>query len=181
MNQEQRKFLIDQVNKESKNQIDKLKEKIPDRPSLNNYLVAAFLDNTIEFNDISTLRVKMRNTVLKYGHSDKLVESEKNEWSNYRHENPYVKILPEDLFVIPNSYQQALIEYKEKKEQIDAQIKHIESMTLTIITKIQIGSNAAMDKLVMQIDNLGDLNLVNTQLMLNTTNSNKIEEAEKNE
>ena len=47
MNQDQRKFLIERVNKTFQAQKQKLEANKIERPSLNNYLVAAFLDNSI--------------------------------------------------------------------------------------------------------------------------------------
>lgn len=36
----------------------------------------------------------------------------------------------------------------------------------TILLKIQIGSNQVLDKLVTQVDNLADLNIMNSQFLL---------------
>jgi hypothetical protein len=167
MNQDQRKFLIDQVQKTYKEQVDKLRKTIPDRPSLNNYLVAAFLDDTIQFNDINALKNKMRGTVLKFGISDRLVK-EKSPYARSIDEKDVdaVWVDANDLFIIPQSYKDALKEYDDIKLKIEQQIDDLESTQRTIIMKIQIGSNVALDKLVMQVDSIGDLNLLNTQLML---------------
>lgn len=172
MNQEQRKFLVEQVQKTYKEQVDKLKRQIPERPSLNNYIVAAFLDNSIQFNDIEKLRNKMRETVLKFGISDRLVK-EKNSWAREMNEKnaDSVWVDANDLFIIPQNYRDALIEYEKIKNTIDKQIDDLESTQRTIIMKIQIGSTTALDKLVMQVDSIGDLNLLNTQLMIGTEHS----------
>ena len=175
MNQDQRKFLVEQVHKTYDEQVRKLKEQIPERPSLNNYLIAAFLDNTIKFNDIHVLQIKMRNAVLKFGVSDYLIKREE-EWRRPcrdKDDKPVVEVDPNDLFIIPQNYKDALAEYEEIKTRIEKQISDLEATQRTIIMKIQVGSNTAMDKLVMQIDSIGDLNLLNTQLMLNAGQNDK--------
>jgi hypothetical protein len=166
MNQEQRKFLTEQVQKTYNNQVSKLKEGIPEKPSLNNYLVAAFLDNTIKFNDIDILRSKMHETVLRFGISDRLIKERDSYNRRHNQGSEIVEINPEDLFIIPQNYISAVSEYEELKTKIEKQIDELESTQRTIIMKIQVGSSAAMDKLVMQIDSVGDLNILNAQLML---------------
>ena len=171
MNQDQRKFLIGQVEDTCIEQVDRLKAQIPDKPSLNNYLVASFLDGSIEFNDIVELKRKMRERVLKMGKEDALVKTEDiSRWSRRNREEEeeveVVQVRAEDLFVIPEAYLVALREYEEKKSRIEAEIDQLKNTTKTIVLKLQIGSAQVLDKLVMQVDNMGDLSLVNTQLLI---------------
>lgn len=164
MNQDQRKFLIERVNKTFNVQQASIKKELI-RPSINNYLVAAFLDGSIKFNDIEKLKVKMRETVLKYGSSDKLV-NEKQDWRNERKHSNTCEIITEDLFIIPESYKMALAEYTDALAKQTEQITQLEAQRDTILLKIQIGSNAILDKLITQVDNLADLNIMNSQFLL---------------
>jgi hypothetical protein len=167
MNQDQRKYLIEQVHQTCKEQTEKLEEKIPEKPSLNNYIVAAFLDNSIKFANIDTLKKKMRASVLKLGVGQSLIEAGDR---GYRHrdldEKDVVKVIAEDIFVIPQNYIDALKEYEDKKKLINDKIETLRNTEKTITLKLQIGSAVTLDKLIMQVDNMGDLNLVNTQLLL---------------
>lgn len=168
MNQDQRKFLIERVNKTFQTQKAKLEEGKIEKPSLNNYLVAAFLDNSIQFNDIEKLKVKMRETVLKYGASDKLIKDSADRWYNggVNKDKNTCEIIAEDLFIIPESYKVALAEYEAYKKDIQDKIEQLEAQKDTILLKIQIGSNQVLDKLVTQVDNLADLNIMNSQFLL---------------
>ena len=150
------------VDRNYKTQYGKLKDQIPERPSLNNYLVAAFLDGTIEFADIDTLKAKMRETVLRFGSHESLIHDE-DRWDR---REPYVAVKPEDLFVIPQPYLDKLAEYEGIKKEIEAKMEALEATKDTIVMKIQVGSPKVLDRLVEQIDNLGDLDLLNNQLML---------------
>jgi len=120
------------------------------------------------------LKEKIRASVLKFGKDDLLVSEEDSDGWRYRNRSrskaddvkQKVTLEAADIFVIPKAYTEALAEYEKKKEELDKEIKNIEAQKNTIIMKIQIGSGAALDKLVMQVDNMGDLNLMNSQLML---------------
>jgi hypothetical protein len=165
MNQDQRKFLIERVNKTFMMQKKKIEDNKLIKPSLNNYLVAAFLDNSIQFNDIENLKVKMRETVLRYGASDKLIQ-EKDDWRTERKGENTCNIIAEDLFIIPESYKKALAEYQSEKDKQQQEIDQLEAQKDTILLKIQIGSNQVLDKLITQVDNLADLNIMNSQFLL---------------
>ena len=169
MNQDQRKFLIERVNKTFISQREKIEaSKQLVEPSLNNYLIAAFLDNTIQFNNIEALKEKMRNTVLKMGHSDRLIKEE-DEWGSRRNKSKtkhICEVIASDLFIIPESYKKALAEYESDKAEIERQINELEAQKDTILLKIQIGSNQVLDKLITQVDNLADLNIMNSQFLL---------------
>jgi hypothetical protein len=169
MNQEQRKFLIERVNKTFSKQKDSLEKQFKkEPPSLNNYLVAAFLDGSIEFNDIEKLKTKMKETVLRYGASDKLIQESRDMWDNsgaYKNKNT-CKVIAEDLFIIPESYKKALAEYQESQNIIQEKVDQLEAQRDTILLKIQIGSNQVLDKLITQVDNLADLNIMNSQFLL---------------
>ncbi len=168
MNQDQRKFLIQRVESTFLKQKKELEKEITVKPSLNNYLVAAFLDNSIQFNDIDKLKIKMRETVLKYGASDKLIEEERGRWDDTKNtkDKNLCKIIAEDLFIIPEAYLIELKKYEENKKNIEDKITQLEAQKDTILLKIQIGSNQVLDKLITQVDNLADLNIMNSQFLL---------------
>jgi hypothetical protein len=168
MNQDQRKFLIERVNKTFSVQKQKLQEGRTVRPSLNNYLVAAFLDNSIQFNDIEKLKIKMRETVLRFGSYDKLVSEGRDRWDarNADKDKNTCNIIAEDLFIIPESYKIALAEFESNEKDINDKVEQLEAQKDTILLKIQIGSNAILDKLITQVDNLADLNIMNSQFLL---------------
>jgi len=174
MNQDQRKFLIERVNKTYTSQSEELEKKVPKYPSLNNYLVAAFLDDSVKFQPIASLKAKVKDMVLQFGSGDLLVKTEDN--SRRFHRGRYfgsgeesvntVELRAEDIFVVPAAYTASLKEYQAKKDAIEAEMKVLEAARDTILLKIQIGSNEVLDRLVTQVDNMADLNIMNTQLLL---------------
>lgn len=172
MNQDQRKFLIDQVTKTCANQVEALKSKMPKKPSLNNYLVAACLDGSLLMNDIELLRDRIKQAVLNLGPNEALVSEDNSNWrnSNDKHIKQKVTLEAEDIFVFPEAYIKAKEEYMRNKAALEEEINALIAQRDTIIMKIQIGSNNILDKLVLQIDSMGDLNLMNSQLMLGAGN-----------
>lgn len=179
MNQDQRKFLIEQVNKSFRAQKELLEEEEESivEPSLNNYLVAAVFDGTFQLQDVEGLKAKIKQRVLKFGKSDKLVTDPNDSYSRRGKDNKAeVTLDATDLFVLPEAYVVALEQYRKIKKGKSKELLTLESQRDTIIMKIQIGSNALLDKLVMQIDNLGDLDLTNTQLALTASTQKQIEE-----
>ena len=165
MNKEQRKFLSDRISKEAAAQMEAVRESIPEKPSLNNYMVAAFLDGTAQLRTVDEIKDSIRKTVLAFGASDTLV----HDGGGYRNSDKEGKvegIMADELFVLPQAYLDKLQEWKEVSTKAEAEMKKIRSIANTLEMKIQIGSNEALVRLVDQIDNIGDLQLVNNQLLL---------------
>jgi hypothetical protein len=177
MNKDQRKYLVEQVNINTNAQISKLRDSKPARPSLNNYLVAAFLDGSIQFGDMEVLKQKMRDEVVRYGTKNRLVSEEYDEdaWGSRRNRKEgknVVQIKAEDLFVIPEAYLVALQEYLDETKRIDKQIEQLEAAQKTVVLKLQIGSDKVLSKLIEQADNLADINILNNHLAISAGNQN---------
>lgn len=171
MNKDQRKYLVDQITRTLNEQVEELQQQRIKKPSLNNYIIAAFLDNSIKFQDIKPLQQKLRDRVIKMGKSDVLIDDDDDDDWRYssrrnRKKNNQVKLIAEDIFVIPEQYKKALKEYEDKEKEIDEKIKTLQAQAKTIEMKIQIGSPEALNKLVTEIDNLVDLQLVNSKFLL---------------
>lgn len=182
MNQNQRTFLIEQVTKTCTRQTEELEAEVPDRPLLNNYLVKSCYDNTLELHDINSLRDKIMQRLLKAdkeSHGSFVDEEENGEWdrvnrryakSTWKQE---VTLNVTDIFVLPKTYLDEMEKYESKKKEVDEKIKALQIQRDTIIMKIQIGSASKLENLVLQIDSIGDLNLMDTNLILGATDEIK--------
>lgn len=176
MNQTQREFLIRKINSSYNDEVERLKKGIGKKPSLNNYLVASFLDNSIQFNDIDNLKIKIRENVLKFGTEDCLIKLKSDRWgnNNINVDKEICEVIAEDLFIIPDNYKDELKIYNDNKEKIEKEISNITAIRDTILMKIQLGSNKVLDNLIEQADNLVDLDLVNTNLLLNKSENKQL-------
>lgn len=177
MNKDQRKYLTDQVRSTYNQQKEKLRDKIPSPPSLNNYLVAAFLDNSIVMKDVTKLKQRIRDRVIEMGKEDALVgeEEKTRRYNRYNIDDEeddednkkyIIQIPPEDLFEYPENYLKAKEEYDTKKNKILKEIEILDAQFQTINMKLQIGSDESLKNLIAEVDNLADLSLINTQLTI---------------
>lgn len=171
MNQKQREFLIGEINRTYKRQLDELKAQRGTAPSLNNYIISAIMTGTIKFQPLAMMQAEIKARVLKMGNADILVKEENSRWRYDNNQdsletNHYLNINAKYIFVLPPEYVEARKEYEEKEMTINNQIKMLGEYKDTLILKIQIGSDKVLDKLIEQADNLADLNLMNSRLAL---------------
>lgn len=176
MNADQRKYLIKKVEDTYSEQHDKLEEMMPKKPSLNNYLVAACLDGSLKMNSIESIKTEIKKHVIDLGPSESFIEEEDEEdFFAYRSRNrrrssdakiPVIKLDVRTLFVVPPAYGKALAEWEQKVADIRKKQDTLRIANDTIIMKLNLGSNAVLDKLIEQADNLVDLNLMNQQLVI---------------
>jgi hypothetical protein len=171
MNQTQRDFLIKKIEKTYNDQVEQINSEEATAPSLNNYLIAAFLNGTIRYKNLDLLKEKLHNRVLKMGIKGVLInEDDEDDWRSTRRrrssERKYMEIDPEDLFEIPQAYLDELELYRAKKRDIAKRLKELEAQKETIIMKLQIGSAKILDKFVEQVDNLIDIETLNRSLLI---------------
>lgn len=165
MNDKQRDYLLKSITSTYSSQCETLRKKRVKKPSLNNYLVAAFLDNTIEFADIEKLKLKMRQAVVSMPDQTHLVEVDKRGYGEGV-ETENVKIPVKLIFKIPEAYQIELAKWQAQEGIIDKEISELTAQLKTIEVKIHLGSNQQLDKLIAEADNLGEISLINSKLML---------------
>ena len=77
------------------------------------------------------------------------------------------------LFELPVPYLKAMNDYENKYQDWKRKMTAIKLQAETIVLKIQLGSSTVLDKLVMQVDNMADLNIINTQLLLSFDETKK--------
>lgn len=74
MNQKQREYLTGRIRdtyNEQRKTIEKERRRLP---NLNNYLLAAFMDGSIEFGDLETMRRNIKQRVLDGGEKNAIVD-----------------------------------------------------------------------------------------------------------
>lgn len=169
MNERQRKFLTEHVNKTYQAEKKKIEEERPGKPSMNNHVISAILNKTLKIHDSELILKKLLERTLKLTKKDKSFVKEDEDYNYRLRETTYTKYIevpPEDLFEMPDTYQEEMRKYKESKLIYDKKLDDLEARHNTIVLKVQVGSAANLEKLVMQIDNLGSLDLIGNQLLL---------------
>lgn len=164
MNQHQRKFLLEAVEKQYRIESDKLNERKPSEPSLNNYLIAAILDGSFAMRDPSLVRDALRERVQNLGKSDSLLSSR----SRYSDDDESSIALPATLlFELPSSYAVSLAAYETALADWEKEEAALEASIGAMRIKVQIGSDKSLEALVEQADKLCSMSLtVSNQLLL---------------
>ena len=166
MNEKQREFIITKVTQAAERELEMIEdEKKPVEPSLNNYLVSAILTDKLVMQDIASLREKIRKRVITMGPNDTFVK-EKDDWNRRKSNQDTVTLDVADIFVYPEEYVVAKAEYDSKVKAYNKTKNEILARRDSIIVKIKIGSDKVLQKLIEQADNLIDLDLTSTQLLL---------------
>ena len=165
MNQHQRKFLLEAVEKQYKAERDKLREQKPKEPSMNNYLIAAILDGSFVMRDQALVRDTLRERVRNLGKSESLLGS-RGRWGEKDDDNAVT--LPAGLlFEMPDGYAKALAAHEEAHRAWTEEVDALEASIGAMRIKVQIGSDKALEALVDQADKLCSMSLtVSNRLLL---------------
>lgn len=175
MNQEQRKFLIEKIVQTHNKQIDEIKASVPEEPSFNNHLIGAFLQGTIKILDPKKIKeniTKIVRNLEKEGSIVSEVEEDygysyrRNRKRRWKDQKFNLVIPPEAILELPSTYQKEFDEWKKIKDEADKKIIDLNNQKDLLILKIQVGSNQILDKLINQVDSLGDLDLFSNKLTL---------------
>lgn len=167
MNQHQRKFLLEAVEKQYQKEKGAIEARKPKPPSLNNYLIAAILDGSFVMKGQEAVRQLILERVRSLGKSDTLLDGG-SVWGKRPDESTQTINLPADLlFELPigyaNSFEKYMADLKAWQQEMDSLESAINSMRI----KVQIGSDKALEALVEQADKLCSMSLTNSsQLML---------------
>jgi hypothetical protein len=164
MNQTQRDFLIKHITASHDKHTKELRARKPERPSLNNYLIAAILSDQFEFQPEQSIRAYIRNKVLSLGPSDALIKHDR--YHDDDEDGKLLTVAANKLLVLPADYLEAMEKYEATLTEWEAEVEKADAIKETLILKIQIGSNEVLKRLIEQADNLADLQLVNNRLLL---------------
>lgn len=166
MNQHQRKFLLDQIEKMYNTEKEALNKKKPTEPSLNNYLVAAILDGTAVMRSTEAIRNDIRTRVRDLGKDESLVESGSG-WGRRRDDDTdYINMPALILYEPPAAYAEKLKAYEEALAAWEEERKALESSINAMRIKIQVGSDKALSALVDQADCICRMSLTASSRLL---------------
>lgn len=166
MNQHQRKFLLEAVEKQYKTELTTLRTREPNAPALNNYLIAAILDGTFRMVDQETLRINIRKRVHDLGKGDTLVSSDGRFGNRQENRTDMVNIPALLLFDEPPSYTAARETYEKQHAAWKVELDALEVAIGAMRIKVQIGSDKALDALVEQADKLCSMSLTASNSLL---------------
>ena len=158
MNQTQRNFLVDKIQSKLDAERKALESQLPERPSLEGFLVHEIMKGTIEMQSTEFVKDYITDRVINLKKGESLLG---DRWSSSKNE---ITLPPSKLFVIPEEYARRMKEYEKKSAEIRGQISELAIQAETMITRIKLASNSVLEGLVRDVDNMGDIRLVDTTL-----------------
>ena len=72
----------------------------------------------------------------------------------------------DDLFEIPEEYKIALSKYNTTADEINGKIDTLKTQMETLETRIQLASDKILQTMINEVDDMGDLSLMDTKLKL---------------
>jgi len=164
MNQAQRKFLIDKINENVKKQIEVLRRKEPEQPpSLENYFYGLALTGKLEIRDTEHIKKVLCERAMKHTcerYSDTWLGTSAGDLID----KASVKIKIRDLFVVPKEYDELWDAYREAREENNERIRVLQMEADTLSTRIQLASDKTLERMIAEVDDMGDISLMDTKL-----------------
>lgn len=166
MNQHQRKFLLDTIEKQFRDELAQLRNKKPVEPSLNNYLTAAILDGSFVMRSQAEIRDSISTRVRDLGKGEALLTWSGRYGREHDGAESVISLPAELLFKLPPGYAKAKAEYDAKMADWNSEIKALENSIAAMRIKVQIGSDDALMALVNQADRLCSMSLTISSKLL---------------
>jgi len=167
MNQVQRKFLIDKVKEKGDEKIRELEKEKTGYPSASNYIFRAVLNGTIEIADKKTIIKALTERALKAKEGENWMEPGKShlrDWSEEKERD--IKLSIRDLIKVPKEYDEEAKRVEKHNGAINEKIAIIKQQVDTLILRIQIASDKHMEKIINEVDDMGDLSLLDSKIKL---------------
>lgn len=159
MNQTQRKFLINKIEENVKNQIKALDDAIPEPPSLGIYLLHAVMSGNFEIKSNEQIKEMILQKALNTKERDDWMG---NSWGRASKDEIFFKI--KEFFVVPEEYTKRWEEYRERRKKLEDEINHLRVQSDSLITRIQLASDKTLQTMINEVDDMGNISLMDTKL-----------------
>ncbi len=167
MNQHQRKFLLEAIEKQYKAERSALNDRKPKEPSMNNYLIAAILDGSFKMKSSNLVRDAIVARTRTLGKSEALLTNSSQSWGRDDEDSGKVITLPANLlFELPNGYTMAFAQFEEDHDKWKNEVDALEASIQAMRIKVQIGSDKSLEALVEQADTLCSMSLTASNKLL---------------
>lgn len=171
MNQTQRNFLVEKVKAETRKTIRDLEEQKQSYPNASTFIFEAVLHGKLkvqpEEHILGVLRERAKgaktNTDWLSGESYSRLGFSS---SDYKTADALVRFKLKDIVELPEEYYRRKEEVKAHNDKIQEQIDAAETYLATLEVRIQLASPKTLQALVNDVDNLGDISLVDSKIKL---------------
>jgi len=159
MNQVQRNYLIEQIQKTARIKRDALEDQLEDAPSLSMYMYKAVMSNDFELRPMTELREFIKEKALNIRERDDWLG---NSWGSSSKKDVVIPI--NKFFVIPKDHKERSTKTDKANDIINDKLRTLNVEEETLIMRIQLASNKTLDAMISEVDDMGNLSLMDTKL-----------------
>jgi hypothetical protein len=163
MNSTQRKYLVDKIQSTLKTQIRELENSIPKRLTFNIELLSLVMQGKFEIQPIEKLKASVIKRAMDSSQNDRLTDDWLgNQWG--RATKGEVVFTLADFFVIPQEFLERQNARDREIREIEEQIRQLRIKSSTLEVRIMVASDSKLKQLINDVDDLGDIKLVDTHI-----------------
>lgn len=162
MNQVQRKYLIDRIQDKVKAKIEELKSQMEIYPSASNYIFKAIMTDALKTQPEDKILEALKTKALNAKEGANWLSEERMGFNKERS----VTLLLEQLLVLPDDFYTERERVVNVNKSIQNEIDELKIQLGTIEMRVQLASDKTLQKLINEVDDMGDLSLVDTKLKL---------------
>lgn len=160
MNQSQRSFLIKKIEEGVKLRVSALQHSLPEAPSLTTWLLHYILSGKFEIKTVEEIKEVIRQKALKAKDREDWLG---NSWGTAKKN---IVFSLNEIFIIPEEYRTIFESWLKESKEINDKIAELQLQADTLITRIQLSSDKTLQKLINEVDDMGDISLIDTKLKL---------------
>jgi len=161
MNQAQRNFLIQKIRDGVNAQVKLIEGNKEEPPSLSNYLLHAVMAGTFEIITNDQIKELIRKKALNSKANSDSWMSRDSGWGS---SDKKLAFDPKDFFILPEEYKKLWDEHRIRQEQIHQEVNDLKIKTDGLITRIQLASDKTLQAMINEIDDMGNITLMDTTL-----------------
>lgn len=160
MNQAQRNFLTDKIEETTKVQVKILRDSLPEKPNLSNYLLHRIMSNDFAIKSTEELKKQLIDRAIDTKDGKDWNNVTRSHWSEQKN----ISFKFKDFFVIPDEFKAKIESYEKECEEINKEIYAIQSKSDTLIIRIKLASNSTLESMIKEVDDMGNIQLMDTKL-----------------
>lgn len=160
MNTAQRKFLIERIQKKATEKIKELENQLQDVPSASNFIFKALLNDELALKPQEVILDALKQKAMKAKEGSNWLSE---EWMSIT-KNTTVKIELKSLIELPEDYYAELERVRLHNHAIEKEIAELKIQKDSIEVRIQLASDKTLQKLINDVDDMGDIRLIDTNL-----------------
>ena len=165
MNSTQRKYLVDKITERIKAKIKALEDTKPEGISLNVYMLNRVMSNDFEIQPNEKLKKVILEKALKAGQNKSYREDWLgNAWGTASKGNVAFNL--SEFFIIPQEYLDMIENRKVEINKINEEIADLNTQLETMEVRIMLASDKALQNIVNDVDDLGDIRLIDSKIKL---------------